>query len=236
MDAGKLDFESGKVGAAIFIDHNGSQAGLEAVIEACDKWCVPVIEDACQGLGCDGAGTLGRLACFSFSPQKLLTTGQGGIVVTNDDHLASRVRQLLDHGGDWRKERVFHRAGGNFRFNDVLASLGLAQLAMFDSLKRARDSVRLQYHQFLGQISDEPGWCALFPSRDPLGLIGHLNARGIESARLYPPVHWSPLHTDGQDYPGACAVYGRDVYLPSYGGMVSGDIQFICQAIQEFEQ
>ncbi len=231
-DRGLLDFgprrdELNWRGLLLFIDHNGQSPNPELNI---------AIEDAATALGIPGACSHGKLATLSFAPQKIITTGQGGAVVTDDDGLAQRVRQLIDHGGDWRETRVHERIGGNFKFNDVLASLGVAQLERLPQLIDVRMAIRQKYCQRLPAIDAADGWMVMFPSRDAAGLVAHLKAYDVEAAQLYPPVNWSvPYHVEGETFPGAEAFHKRMVYLPSHSGLSPADVNTICSLVEDFE-
>ncbi len=224
------------VAAAIFIDHNGQFGARDCIAEILHASGVVLIEDACQAMGIAGAGVRGSLGCFSLSPQKLLTTGQGGLVVTSDDDVARRLRQIIDHGGDWRQRRIFFRPGGNFRFNDVLARLGAEQLRRRHELLGARLAVRNLYSRHLPAVVPHDGWLVAFPSRDAYGLVEWLKGHQIESAQLYPPVGWGPLYAGQGPFPGAEEFHARHVYLPSWGGLTESQIGEICDRVVTFEE
>lgn len=206
----------------IGIAHNGMPLGFNTLFE-----------DACQALGIPGVR--GAVCCLSFSPQKIVTTGQGGAILTNDDALALRIRQLIDHGGDWRETRTFKRIGGNFRFNDVLASLGIPQLKRLPELVARRMEVRSWYRERFPQIDSNDGWLVMFPSRDAAGLVRHLAAYQIEASQLYPPVSWSEPFKTERSFPGAEAFHKRMCYLPSHNSLTRMDVMTVCDRIEEFE-
>jgi dTDP-4-amino-4,6-dideoxygalactose transaminase len=221
----------------IFIDNNTLKTydWGEHALRECRRKQISIIEDACQAIGIPGAGSRGDLATFSFSPQKLIATGQGGTVVTNDDHLASRVRELVDHGGDWRRDRLHKRIGGNFRFNDVSARLGLAQLDALSRLLARRQAIRARYREFLPAIDERDAWCVTYRSERAAELVEFLLTFGIEAGMPYPPNNQhAPFRCRGP-FPGAEAHYNSTVYLPSHLKMTGEMVGLVCEAILEFE-
>lgn len=223
------------VGAVIYVEHNGWCQDADRVYRKCRQAGVPMIEDAAQALGVPGAGLGGDIATFSFSPQKLITTSQGGAVVSADPKLIERVRQWADHGGGWRQDRVHRRIGGNFKFNDVAAALGLAQLERFDELVKRRCQIRTWYTQRI-PVSAYEGWCVIFRANDPNLLIECLAQNGVEAARCYWPVKWNPPFHDGAIYPGAAQVYDEAVYLPSHLKITEADVDQVCEVIIDVDQ
>ncbi|MEM2869629.1 MAG: DegT/DnrJ/EryC1/StrS aminotransferase family protein [Thermoplasmata archaeon] len=124
----------------------GLPADMDEILELAERRGIPVIEDACQAHGAlykgKRVGSLGSCACFSFYPTKNMTTGEGGMVTTNDDELASKIRLLRDHGQKSRYEHVV--IGYNFRMNDISAAIGIEQLKKlegFNAKRRANASV-----------------------------------------------------------------------------------------------
>ena len=118
----------------------GLPAEMDGILELAQRRGIPVIEDACQAHGAlykgKRVGSLGSCACFSFYPTKNMTTGEGGMVTTDDDELASRIRLLRDHGQKSRYEHVI--IGYNFRMNDISAAIGIEQLKKLESFNSKR--------------------------------------------------------------------------------------------------
>lgn len=117
----------------------GLSADMDAILALAQKHGLWVVEDAACALGAEykgrKCGAMGDLGCFSFHPRKVITTGEGGMVVTDNDKLAERLRLLRNHAMDRRGgERVFVDVGYNYRISDVLAAIGVAQMAKLDSI------------------------------------------------------------------------------------------------------
>jgi len=238
MDLGVADCEGAK--AVVFIDHNGYTGRLRiSSREACDDMDVPLIEDACQALGCPDAGSQGRLSVFSFSPQKLITTGQGGMVVTDEDGLAEEVAGLRDHGGrDWRQTGIHQAVGGNFRLPDVLAAIGLPQLRRLNTLIERRREILGWYekHSLPRRAWHNVAWCAACRSFNPGRLIPALRQAGVEAKRLYQPVFRHAIfRCNPSSFPGADRYARETIYLPSHLKMTEKRVAYVCEMVKCIE-
>lgn len=191
------------------------------------------IEDACQSMGVPGCFHSGSVATLSFSPQKLVTTGQGGAVLTDDDFLAERIRGLVDHGGNWRQTRIHDQIGGNFRMPDLLAAMGVSQMRRIDEIVATRERIHAQYRELLPAV--ECGWCVIHRSDDARSLIHYLRDHHIEALQPYRPVHHHPPFACTGHFPNAERCARELVYLPGHNGLTESNIATICRRVQEFE-
>lgn len=185
--------------AIIPVSLYGQPANMPAVLEIADRRGIAVIEDACQAHGAelDGrrSGSWG-IGAFSFYPTKNMTSGEGGMLTTNDPKVAERVRLLREHG---MKVRYHHDVlGYNFRMSDVHASIGLPQLAKLPAANDRRRAIAARYTQDLIGVSTphtRPGATPVYhqytvrvPARD--SFMQRLRELGVGSAVYYPiPVH-----------------------------------------------
>ncbi|MFE7884284.1 aminotransferase class I/II-fold pyridoxal phosphate-dependent enzyme [Streptomyces sp. NPDC057411] len=166
---------TGRTKAVLVVHQAGVPADVAALRAACEGWGLPLVEDAACAIGStvDGA-SVGRgalLAAWSFHPRKLLTTGEGGMVTTDDAEWAARLRRLREHGMNVSAaERhasgkpvleSYLETGFNYRMTDIQAAVGLAQLARLDALVARRRELGARYARLL---ADVPG---LVPVRDP---------------------------------------------------------------------
>jgi perosamine synthetase len=193
------------------------------------------IEDACQSLGIGNAFT-GKLCVTSFSPQKLVTTGQGGAVLTYCKDAADFIRGFIDHGGGWRETRVHERIGGNFRMSDLNAALGVSQMKRLPELIEKRLAVHDRYEDRLCEAIDsvECGWCVTIRSMRPKSLIAHLRERGIEALQPYRPLHHNPPFDTLESFPNAERAARELVYLPGHPHLTMQDVDAVCDAIESF--
>lgn len=224
------------VGAVMFVDHNG-YVGYDRtkIKQLCDNKNIPFIEDSAQGLGISYAGTLGIFSIFSFSVPKLITTGQGGVIMTNDDFLAKKIKQLRDHGDDWRKDKIHKNIGINLKFNDMAAALGLAQLNNLDEILKLRKSVFDNYRKYIDIIDYDydSTWMVIHHTNKADKIIEALKLENIQAVKYYKSIPSNPAFFDGNEYPMAEYVQEHCLYLPSSLNLKSYEIKKICKIINE---
>ena len=195
---------------------------------------VPVIEDAAGALGASRqgrpCGSLGALGCLSFHPRKIVTTGEGGAVTTNDEALADSVRQLRNHG--WKTLGDMPVAGFNYRISDVLCALGIPQLERLAELHATRARIAAGYTERLRGIVETPaaadgdvhGWQAyvvLTDRRDDA--LAALRAAGIEAQIGTYALHRLGAYSDQGPFPGADAAFERALALPFHTRIAEAD-------------
>ncbi|GAA3398382.1 aminotransferase class I/II-fold pyridoxal phosphate-dependent enzyme [Streptomyces roseoviridis] len=173
--AGVDAVRTGRTKAVLLVHQGGVPADVSALRAACAGWGLPLVEDAACAIGSvvDGApvGKGALLAAWSFHPRKLLTTGEGGMVTTDDDQWAARLRRLREHGMNVSAaERhasgtpvleSYLETGFNYRMTDIQAAVGLAQLEKLDAMVARRRELAARY---AASLADVPG---LEPVRDP---------------------------------------------------------------------
>lgn len=238
--------------AVIGVHLFGHPCDTRALGEICDDAGLVFIEDAAQAHGAldrgRPVGSIGDLGCFSFYPTKNMTTGEGGMVTTDDATLACRVRRFIDHG---QEEKYLHaEVGHNYRMTDIAAAMGLVQLgrlpeaneARIENARRYREGlfatplilpreapgVRHVYHQFVVQVSPK----APFTRKE---LIDHLAGRGIGTAIHYPiPLHRQPAFAGiGGECPVSDRLATQVLSLPVHPGVSTGDVDEVCRTIRE---
>jgi perosamine synthetase len=229
---------SGPVAAVMYVDHNAYVGPRrDEVRSICDRHGVPMIEDSAQ---CFGVLTrlVGCIGAFSFSVPKLVTTGQGGCVLTDDDDLAQKVRELTDHGGGWRENRVHEQLGGNFRFNDILAAYGLSQIARLERLLALRRALFNHYRARIRVIDHgmESAWMVIHRTRDAAQVAAFLRNRGIQAVQYYRPIHHNPPFHSERAYPESEAAFRELIYLPSSLSLRPEEIGTICDAVCAAEE
>jgi len=206
----RLQAEDGDVAAIVPVHLYGLPAEMDRFRAIADEYDVALLEDAAQAhgatVGGDRVGSLGDAACFSFYPTKNMTTGEGGMVTTDDEALADRVRQFVDHG---RAESGEHVAlGHNFRLSSVAAAIGRTQLETLPEFNRARRRNAEQYTDALSALPIETPtvpegrshvynqYTIRSERRDRLA--DHLEAAGVGTGVYYPvPIHEQPIYEDG---------------------------------------
>lgn len=242
--------------AVIFVDHNGYAGNdLRRVYGICKRAGIPLIEDACQAIGTSWATTGGDIATLSFSVPKLVTTGQGGAVMTRNSMYASRIKAIMDHGGGpWRSNRRHVLPGLNLRFNDILAAYGVAQMRIFSKLLDRRFKVYKWYADELGDRILWPDndtctkWVPYYVStpwmviyRTPRACAGlyakMLGKYGIQATQYYRPIKSNTPFKYSQQYPQhfpsvADTLWGELLYLPSSLTLTKRKVHYICHTIR----
>jgi dTDP-4-amino-4,6-dideoxygalactose transaminase len=234
----------------------GQPADMDAVNEVARSAEVAVIEDACEAIGATykgrPAGALADCGVFAFYPNKQMTTGEGGVVVTDRPDWADLFRSLRNQGRDGSGSWLSHeRLGYNYRLTELGAALGLSQLSRLDGMLAARARVASWYQAEIGGIEDlELPWIAatttlmswfVFVIRIPLGrdgLISYLAERGIPSRSYFSPIHLQRFYVERFGYregafPNAEYLGRTSLALPFSGVMTAEQVGRVCAAVRE---
>lgn len=226
------------VRAAIAIDQFGNPCPAREIAAALPD--LPLIVDAACALGSHvrdtACGALGVIACLSFHPRKVLTTGEGGMCLTDDDALAATLAQLRNHGQV--SPGVFARASGNHRMSELAAALGVVQMSRLDAMVRERQVLAARYAQALAGLSPQRAPEATRSNHQTFGVllpegcardrvVEELRARGVETARLSYALHTLPQLREsaeaaaraGRSFPVSTALAERGLALPLWPGM-----------------
>jgi perosamine synthetase len=234
----------------------GHPVDMDRLNEIANKHNLVVIEDAAEAHGATVrgrmTGSLGHMACFSFYANKLITTGEGGMVTTNDETFAEKIRSLRNLA--FRKPRFWHsEAGYNFRMTGMQAALGVAQLARLESFISQKRSLARMYNQRLRfvpglQLPTEATWArnvywmysvtvdpALGISRDQLA--AQLLEFGIDTRTFFCPMNLQPCLRAPKlggmpECPVAEKLWQDGLYLPSTTNLSESQIEFICGRIE----
>ena len=246
--------------AVIPVDLFGLSADMDPVMAFAAEHGLAVLEDAACSLGATyhgrPCGVLGDVGCLSFHPRKVVTTGEGGMVLTDDDDLAERIRILRSHGGVRRAQRfTFEDAGFNYRLSDVLAALGVAQMRRLPQMvadrRRLASDLRAGLAGMRGiTVPPEPVWgghvyqafvALVEPGVDRDAVIGGLRERGVEATLGTYALHAQPFFGRAFGYsPGALPrshqAFLRSVALPLYPQMTDADTEAVVQCVGEVLQ
>jgi perosamine synthetase len=240
--------------AVIGVHLFGHPFDINPVLEICDDHDLALIEDCAQAHGAQyknrKVGGFGKIGCFSFYPTKNMTTGEGGMITTDDLEIAQKAQRLANHGQS--EKYLHHELGYNYRMTNISAAIGSAQLRKLDRMNElrirharhfmhniSRTDLQLPYcspqvfhvyHQFVLKLTDD------FPmSRS--GFMDYLQQKGIGNAVHYPlPVHLQPLYrTSGnaQCCPAAEDCAKRVLSIPVHPRITDEDCEYICKVINE---
>ena len=231
----------------------GHPVDMDPIISVAREHGLFVLEDAAEAHGAEykgrRVGGLGNCAAFSFFGNKIMTTGEGGMVTTNDSDLAAKLRLYRGQGLDQGRRYWHSVVGYNYRMTNIAAALGLAQLEQIDELMGARarlaDWYRLKLERLANKLvtqAAEPRTCPVLwmqtvmlrsggeAERD--GVMQKLDAAGIETASIYPMHLLPPYQEDATLYPNATRCALRGMNLPTHGGLTEADVERICRVLE----
>jgi perosamine synthetase len=252
IDPTRIEAKIGPRTRAIIPVHlYGQSADMEDIMAIAGRHGLLVIEDAAEGMAAKfqgrHVGTFGQAGCFSFYGNKTVTTGQGGMITTDDAEFSNRCLLLKNHGRTRRGTFVHQHIGYNFCFTDLQAALGLAQMAKLDQILHNKGRNDEMYQKLLADVES-----VRFPTRDPRcegvpwftnilvddpeALNEYLAAEGIGTRRLFHPIHRQPCYQGRwtEEFPGADRVYQRGLSLPSSATLTEDQVSQICRHIRRF--
>ena len=251
--------------ALLPVDYAGHPADLDALLALADRHELIVIEDAAHALGAKYrsrmVGSISHMSVFSFHAVKHLTTGEGGMVTTNNGEFAQRLREVRNHGidsdararqadGQWHYEMT--TLGFNYRLTDIACALGLAQLPRLPANLARRRTIAARYEKALATVSslalpivaaDVTSAWHLYPVRvdaslDRAEVFDALRAEGLGVNVHYIPVHLHPYYRSrfgyrGGEFPIAETASGRLISLPMFHGMTDEDVDDVILAVEK---
>lgn len=240
-----------KTKVLMYVAFNGRCGDMNKVKRFCRKNKLYLIEDSAQALGSyfqnKHLGTFGDIGSFSFSVPKIITTGQGGAVVTNNSKLADKVRKMKDFGRD-RGGVDFHPyLGWNFKFTDIQAVIGIEQIKKLRFRMKKKKEIYKQYINGLKDIKEisliptnlkktTPWFIDIFVA-NPDRLAKYLLKGGIGTRRIYPAIHTQKIYQkSGSDkkFPVASKIASEGLWLPSSTKLTRQNMDYIIKSIRAF--
>ena len=250
--------------AIIVVHYGGHAADMGAILALAERHGLDVVEDVAHAPGAtlDGRalGAWGRIGCFSFFANKNMTTGEGGMITTDDDEVAARLRLLRSHGMTsltWDRHRGHAFSydvvapGYNYRLDELRAAIGRVQLQKLPEANRRRRALDALYRELLPAAAPALGVPyqhsrgipaghlrpVLLPAgADRARFMGEMKARGIQTSIHYPPVHRFSYYRElgnATPLPLTEAVGARVVTLPLYPGLTPADVESVVSAVAE---
>lgn len=241
--------------AIVAVHLYGHPADMDPILEIARRHHLVVIEDAAEAHGATYrgriTGTLGDLATFSFFGNKIVTTGEGGVVTTDNAGMERHIRLLRGQGMDPARRYWFPIAGYNYRMTNIQAAIGLAQMENIEIHLGRRRAVADWYRKYLGGLEDflqlpaelpwarHAFWMFAIVLHDSWGMdrdefMRRLDEAGIETRPVFYPMHVMPVYREETGaYPVAERLGRRGVNLPSHGLMTEEDVQYVARQIRE---
>ena len=240
-----------KTKAILFVNANGRnpKSGIKAFRNLCEKKGLIFLEDAAQSLGsryADGRhqGTVGLGGSFSFSAPKIISTGQGGAIITNDDDMAYKLKRLKDFGRSGGGNDIHESIGYNFKFTEMQAVIGNEQMKKLPwRIERKKNMLALYQQQlkntegikfFDQNLNCTTPWFidVMADRRDEL--ISYLKANNIGSRLMYPPINKQQAYNIAGEHPASNLVGKKGLWLPSAAQLSDEEIIHICNHIHFF--
>jgi perosamine synthetase len=259
LDPEKLEAAITPRARAIIVVHTfGVPADMDAIQQIAARHNLLIIEDACEALGAEyqgrKAGSFGHAAVFAFYPNKQITTGEGGMVVTRDAALADRMRALRNQGrypsDDWFQHTEL---GYNYRISEINCVLGLHQLQRLESILQQREQIAQAYNQ---RLANQPhlllppahlpqrriSWFVYvlrlantFTRHQRDNILHQLTSHGIGCGRYFAPIHLQPAYTSWRTPPALPIteqVADRTIALPFFNRLTEREIQQVCDTLK----
>ncbi len=267
IDSRTLNLDPDKVEAAIThktkaivaVETFGHPGGMREIEQVARRREITLIEDCCEGFGGRTGerpiGSFGRAGVFAFYPNKQITTGEGGMIVTDDEKFATLCRSLRNQGRDGMSWLAHQRLGYNYRLSEINAALGVAQCERLDSILANRRRVAEEYmsrlmtnrHLILPTLDEQTqmSWFVfvvrlsdLFDPADRDMIIDQLRTEGIGCNNYFPPIHLQPymrdrLHHKSGDFPVCEYVAARTIALPFFSQMTATQVQHVCATLDK---
>ncbi|MCK4358856.1 MAG: DegT/DnrJ/EryC1/StrS family aminotransferase [Candidatus Cloacimonetes bacterium] len=237
--------------AIMLVSANGRypQSGIAAFVRLAKESGLFLIEDSAQALGSfypDGRhiGTVGDVGSFSFSSPKVISTGQGGAIITNDNDIAYKVKRLKDFGRSGGGNDVHDSIGYNFKFTDLQGVIGIEQMKKLqwrverkkEILKHYKEKLKdiVQIKFFEQDLENTTPWFidVLVENREELQK--YLKENNIGTRVMYPPINKQKAYNVPGEYPVSNIVGEKGLWLPSSSQLANSDIDKICNTILEF--
>jgi len=242
--------------ALLPVDAFGQPVDIEAIKSIAAKYGLPIIEDACEALGAEfngiKAGSQADIAVFAFYPNKQITTAEGGMVVTNDDHIADLVRSMRSQGrpitGLWLEHE---RLGYNYRMSELHAALGCVQMDRIDEIISKRQRVAEMYNSHLSEVEEvsvpyvdprvKMSWfiyvVRFHASVNRDKVMEYLIEHGVGCKPYFTPIHLQAFYREmgfnEGDFPVTESVAKTTLALPFFSNMTEEQIDYVVKTLKE---
>ena len=244
--------------AILAVDVFGLPADFDAICQTARRHNLRVVEDSCEALGAcykgKMASTLGEVGVFGFYPNKQVTTGEGGVVLTNDQELAALIASYRSQGRGTHGGWLAHvRIGYNYRLSEINCALGIAQMKRIESILASRRRVAKCYIERLNDIprirmqkipaETRISWFVMvvrlsddYTRADRDRILDQLKAKGIACSNYFPSIHLQPFYREmgykEGDFPICEALSDHTIALPFYGRLTEAEVDTVCTTLR----
>lgn len=244
--------------AIIVVHLYGHPADIEPILDLCNKYNIKVIEDATEALGSkykgEMVGSLGDIGCFSFNGNKLITTGGGGMLVTNNKEYAKYVKYLSTQAKDDPKNYIHKEIGYNYRLTNIQAAMGIAQLEHINDFIKSKRNTASKYNEAFSKIqgikiNPEEDWAfncswlySILVDENKFGmnsktLLNKLRKKGIGARPFWKPIHTMPMYEDcDSNIKNANKLWEKGINLPCSVGIPDVDINYVIEKIKDIKE
>lgn len=230
----------------------GNMGDMNRMLAIAKTYHLEIIEDSTEALGStfEGkhAGTFGKLGVFSFNGNKIISTGGGGVIVTNDEDLAKKAKHLTTQAKVSALDYIHDEIGYNYRLVNVLAAIGVAQMETFPQIledKKAMDAFYREQLKGVGDIkfqeipegTDPNCWLFTFSTSRMRELLEYLNANGVQSRPFWMPMNQLEMFKDNiyiNTSDVSASVYTHSISIPSSAGITKAQLETVVRTIKDF--
>jgi perosamine synthetase len=240
-----------RIGAIMPVHILGNMCDMDRFLSIVKKYPLPIVEDATEALGTTykgiSAGKFSPLACFSFNGNKIISTGGGGVIVTDDEGLAKHAKHLTTTAKASPDEYYHDEVGYNYRLVNVLAAIGVGQMELLPSFIRRKKECVAFYKKELAGVGDirfqkelpevvTNGWLFTIQTDKQIQLLDHLNANKILSRRFWMPMNKLPMYKDCvyiQQKDNSDYIYNTCLSIPSSTNITDEELEIVVREIKE---
>jgi len=239
--------------AIMLVTANGRypKSGIEAFVNLASKHNLTLLEDSAQSLGSfypngKHQGTVGKIGSFSFSAPKIISTGQGGALITDDAEIAHKIRRLKDFGRSTGGLDIHDSIGYNFKFTELQACVGIEQMKKLPWRVQRKKEILSLYKKYLSNtkqvsffdqdLSYTTPWFIDVLVEDRENLIKFLKSNGVGTRVMYPPINRQEAYQVSGEYKISNLVGTKGLWLPSSCHLQDNEIEYVCENIKHFYQ
>ena len=241
-----------RIGAIIPVHVLGGLVDIDKLLDISRKYHIPIIEDSTEALGStfkkNYAGSFGKIGVFSFNGNKIISTGGGGMLVTDDYKLGKKAKHITTTAKTDPLDYFHDEVGYNYRLVNVLAAIGVAQMEQFPKILQKKKLIDLIYRKELNDLNDiifqehikdsDPNcWLFTFRTKEMRKLLDYLNSNGIQSRPFWTPMNRLPMYSELEyvtksDITGQ--IFSECISVPSSSNLTEGQQEVVINTIKKF--